>query len=84
MRAADAVFYHGPELCLNRLIKLRSGHVHKGRPGQLAVVMSMESAANYNCLDDPVFMSEFDFEMTYRQDVRDCTAPSSRPSALPA
>ena len=68
--AADAVFYHGPELCANKMIKERSGHVRRARDGQLAVVMSMESAANYNCLDDPAFMAEFDFEMTYRQDVR--------------
>ena len=52
------------------MIKERSGHVRKARPDQLAVVMSMESAANYLCLDDPAFMAEFDFEMTYRQDVR--------------
>ena len=40
--------------------------------------MSMESAANYGCLDDPPFMAEFDLEMTYRQEVRrfrNCRAP---------
>jgi len=28
--------------------------------------MSMESAANYGCLDDPAYMKQFDLEMTYR------------------
>jgi len=30
------------------------------------VVMSMESSLNYPCLDDPVWMAQFDIEMTYR------------------
>ena len=64
------MFYHGPELCANKQIRERNGHVRRGRPDQLAVVMSMESAANYGCLDDPPFMAEFDLEMTYRQEVR--------------
>ena len=75
---ADAVFYHGPELCANKQIRERNGHVRKAHPEQLAVVMSMESAANYGCLDDPPFMAEFDLEMTYRQEVRrflNCRAP---------
>ena len=55
---ADALWYHAPSACDTRPDRVF--------PEQLAVVMSMESAVNYGCLDNPAYMSAFDVEMTYR------------------
>lgn len=55
---ADALWYHAPSAC--------GGAPDRAFPGQLAITMSMESAANYRCLDDPGYMKGFDIEMTYR------------------
>jgi alpha-1,3-fucosyltransferase 10 len=58
--AADVLWYHAPSYCHNAI------GIDRGRPEQLAVVMSMESAAYYACLDSKEYMSHFDMEMTYR------------------
>ena len=43
-----------------------TGSPFKAKPNQLTVIASMESAANYRCLDNPALMSHFDMEMTYK------------------
>ncbi len=50
--------------------------MRKSNPKQLAIMMSMESVGYYECFNDPAFMSEFDFEMTYRLDVRTVHTPA--------
>ena len=55
---ADALWYHAPSACDVR--------PERSFPEQIAVVMSMESAVNYNCLDNAEYMAAFDVEMTYR------------------
>ena len=67
---ADAVFYHAPELCAAQWFNARKHRVRKAHARQLAVMMSMESVGYYECFNNPAFMAEFDFEMSYRQDVR--------------
>lgn len=65
---AEAVFYHGPNLCLE--YHKNGTRVVKSTRRQLAVLMTMESAAYYPCFDDPVFMQPFDLEISYRREVR--------------
>lgn len=55
----DALWYHGPRSC-------GSAFPERAFAAQIAVIGSIESSINYYCLDDPVFMSRFDVEMTYR------------------
>ena len=50
--------YHAPSSC--------GKYPERAFPTQLAVVMSMESAANAPCLAEPTYMRSFDIEMTYR------------------
>ena len=38
---------------------------------QLAVLLTMESAAYYPCFDDPMFMQPFDLEISYRREVQE-------------
>lgn len=64
---ADALFYHGPNLCMAK--DFRRVRVVKSHSSQLAVMMTMEASTNYPCFDDPVFMDQFDLEMSYRQNV---------------
>lgn len=64
---AEAVFYHGPNLCLE--YHNNGTRVVKSTRRQLAVLMTMESAAYYPCFDDPVFMGPFDLEISYRREV---------------
>jgi hypothetical protein len=40
--------------------------VERAFADQVAIVMSMESAVNYACLDDAAYMALFDIESTYR------------------
>ncbi len=47
----------------------RQVRVVKSSSRQLAVMMTMEASTNYPCFDDPVFMDQFDLEMSYRQEV---------------
>ncbi|CEO99117.1 unnamed protein product (mitochondrion) [Plasmodiophora brassicae] len=42
------------------------GGIQRTHPNQKLVVMSIESAANYGELDNPNFMGQFDYEMSYR------------------
>lgn len=65
---AEAVFYHGPNLCLE--YHQNKTRVVKSTRKQLAVLLTMESAAYYPCFDDPVFMQAFDLEISYRREVR--------------
>ncbi|EIE20569.1 hypothetical protein COCSUDRAFT_57715 [Coccomyxa subellipsoidea C-169] len=46
----------------------RQVRVVKSSSRQLAVMMTMEASTNYPCFDDPVFMDQFDLEMSYRQE----------------
>jgi len=55
---ADAIWHHAPTSCY--------AFPERAFPTQLAVVMSMESAANAVCLLDKAYMASFDIEMTYR------------------
>ena len=48
--SADVLWYHAPSFCQV------SRALHKTRPEQLTVVMSMESAAYYSCLDKKEYM----------------------------
>ena len=57
---ADAVVYHIPTW--------RGPYRIARRPGQIGIALSLESEVNYPLLADPVFMSQFDLTMTYRQD----------------
>jgi hypothetical protein len=50
--------YHAPSAC--------GQQPERAFPDQLAIVMSMESSINYNCLDSGEYMKQFDIEMTYR------------------
>lgn len=43
--------------------------VVKSHSRQIAVMMTMEPSTNYPSFDDPVFMDQFDLEMSYRQEV---------------
>ncbi|CAL8464974.1 g4509 [Coccomyxa elongata] len=65
---SDAVFYHGPNLCLE--YHNNGTRVVKSTRRQLAVLMTMESAAYYPCFDDPVFMGPFDLEISYRREAQ--------------
>lgn len=64
--AADIVVFHIPALH-------ESLPAHKP-PGQLWVAWSMESRANYPCLNDPGFMRRFDLTWAYWRDA-DIWAP---------
>ena len=57
---ADALWYHAPASC--------GIEPKRARTSQKTVIMSMESAAYYSCLDDKEYMSKFDIRMTYRLD----------------
>ncbi|EIE20570.1 hypothetical protein COCSUDRAFT_57716 [Coccomyxa subellipsoidea C-169] len=65
---SEAVFYHGPNLCLE--YHKNGTRVVKSTRRQLAVLMTMESAAYYPCFDDPVFMQPFDLEISYRREAQ--------------
>lgn len=49
----------------------RRVRVVKSNIRQLAVMMTMEASTNYPSFDDPVFMDQFDLEMSYRREVQD-------------
>ncbi|BDA50568.1 probable alpha-(1,3)-fucosyltransferase 10 [Coccomyxa sp. Obi] len=63
---SDALFYHGPNLCMAN--NFRRVRVVKSNNRQLAVMMTMEASTNYPSFDDPVFMDQFDLEMSYRRE----------------
>jgi alpha-1,3-fucosyltransferase 10 len=65
---ADAVLYHGPDLCIHTI--LEPSNVQRGFHKQLAAMVTMESAYYYSCFNDPLFMSQFDIEVSYRREVR--------------
>ncbi|KAK9917201.1 hypothetical protein WJX75_001812 [Coccomyxa subellipsoidea] len=65
---SEAVFYHGPNLCLE--YHQNKTRVVKSTRKQLAVLLTMESAAYYPCFDDPVFMQAFDLEISYRREAQ--------------
>ena len=48
----------------------RHVRVVKSNSRQLAVMMTMEASTNYPSFDDPVFMDQFDLEMSYRREVQ--------------
>ncbi len=50
--------FHAPSQC--------GPPVERAFADQIAIVMSMESAVNYACLDDASYMALFDIESTYR------------------
>ena len=50
--------YHAPSAC--------GQAPDRAFPDQVAIIMSMESSINYNCLDNEDYMKQFDIEMTYR------------------
>jgi alpha-1,3-fucosyltransferase 10 len=64
---ADAVLYHGPDLCVASV--MNKTLMRRGRSRQLGVMMSMESAGYYTCFDKPDFMNQFDMELSYRREV---------------
>lgn len=56
---ADAVWHHAPSAC--------GAPPMRAFPEQVAVVMSMESAAYYSCLDDETYMSQVSFSLCCAQ-----------------
>lgn len=54
---------------------MRRMRVVKSRKTQLAVMMTMEASTNYPSFDDPVFMDQFDIEMSYRREVHVTAQP---------
>lgn len=48
--------------------------MERGHSKQLAAMLTMESAYYYSCFNDPVFMSQFDIEVSYRREVRNISA----------
>jgi hypothetical protein len=59
---ADALWFHAPSINKHAALPDRAF------PGQIYVVMSMESAAYYHYLSDPKFMSQFDLTQLYTLD----------------
>lgn len=56
---ASAKWYH---LCVD------AAKITKDHPMQPAILMSMESAANFRCLEDASYLGRFEFFATYRLD----------------
>lgn len=60
------VIFNIPTMTPAQCLELPQLYLQKPK-GQIWAVFSQESAANYPVLDDPDFMSMFDYEITYRQ-----------------
>ena len=63
---ADAVVFHVPSLYSSRFGPKELKFLYKPN-GQLWIAWSMESAANYQALEDPAFLRRIDIVMSYRR-----------------